>query len=397
MSNPKTQLRTVEALLRSGSPVFLWGEPGVGKTAAVRRWAHVRGYKMVTLIGSLLDPTDLSGMPWREDDRTRFSPPDWLVRIVEDDGAPPSVVFLDELNCASPAVMAAMLRLVNERAVHDLHLPPQTMIVAAGNDPDQVELAADLPHSMTSRFAHLDWRGMHGREKMQQQASGWPVPPIVNPPEKDIARRTAHWRAVSAEYQEANRKHTFDYEFNKGDLAKLGRGYPTGRTWTMVEDALGVVDCLYDSDELKIDVAAAIIGRPVAGALVAFEDAMDLPDPEVWLADPSKVEPLPRDDQNMVAMSSVVQAVLQNNTAKRWSDALWVSVNLASAGRKTVATSGVMDLVRTENRPNDTVKPTDELERALETHFSDVLVANRQTDTEMRAALKEQKTSSGRY
>src|SRR5207248_8810483 len=45
------------------------------------------------------------------------------------------LLFLDELTTAPPAVQAAMLRVVLERVVGDVTLPPAVRVVAAANPP----------------------------------------------------------------------------------------------------------------------------------------------------------------------------------------------------------------------------------------------------------------------
>jgi len=53
-------------------------------------------------------------------DGVRFAPPSWALRLAE---AGHGLLFLDELSTAPPAVQAALLRVVLERAVGDLMLP----------------------------------------------------------------------------------------------------------------------------------------------------------------------------------------------------------------------------------------------------------------------------------
>ena len=59
-----------------------------------------------------------------------MAPPDWAVRLVR---AGRGLLFLDELSTAPPAVQAALLRVVLERRVGALQLPPGVRIVAAAN------------------------------------------------------------------------------------------------------------------------------------------------------------------------------------------------------------------------------------------------------------------------
>ena len=61
-----TQKLTLEAmriLLAARVPVLLWGDPGIGKTTTIERYAHAAGWATETVIASLHDPTDIGGLP----------------------------------------------------------------------------------------------------------------------------------------------------------------------------------------------------------------------------------------------------------------------------------------------------------------------------------------------
>src|SRR5579883_460852 len=104
-------------------PVLLWGPPGVGKSAAIQRWAVDRGMRCWTVIASLREPSDFAGLPIVDpvdDDQVgrtirtvSFAPPRFAVEAAEHGG----VIFLDELTTAPPAVQAALLRAVIDRTL----------------------------------------------------------------------------------------------------------------------------------------------------------------------------------------------------------------------------------------------------------------------------------------
>ena len=374
MSKQSDQLTIMETLLEAQIPVFLWGEPGIGKTSAVQGWAKERGYRMLTLIGSLLDPTDLSGMPTITDaGRTRFAPPEWMAKIIDDAGRGRWVIFLDELNCSSPAVMAAMLRLISERAVHEHKLPRSAMIVAAGNDPDQVEIASPLPASMASRFAHLEWAPYWGSKKREAEANGWPVPGFDMPSTEKLDVSTEFWRAVSAQFQDRHSNLVFDFARNKGRVASHGRAYPTGRTWTFAEQALGLLDAASTNNRLRMKVAASLIGQSAAAEFMNYAENLDLPDPESWISDPASVnsEDL-REDQIHVSMTSVVSCLKQDLSTERWRNGMRIVVGLAEAGKRSAVYPAMRTLIGPEMRPRVNVSEqlvTSDIEEGLQKHF----------------------------
>jgi hypothetical protein len=65
------------------------------------------------------------------------------------------VILLDELTTASPAVQAAMLRVVRERIVGEMTLPDHVRVVAAYNDADDCG-GYELELPMRSRLVHLN-------------------------------------------------------------------------------------------------------------------------------------------------------------------------------------------------------------------------------------------------
>ena len=56
-------------------PVFIWGAPGIGKSAIVEEFAHSLGLECVSLLGSQLAPEDIIGVPQIRDGFSQFCPP----------------------------------------------------------------------------------------------------------------------------------------------------------------------------------------------------------------------------------------------------------------------------------------------------------------------------------
>lgn len=125
----------LDQLLDLGSctriPSLIWGPPGVGKSAAVQQWARRRGLRCWTVLASLREPADFGGLPivnareplevgGRSIPTVGFAPPRFAVEAAMHGG----VIFLDELTTAPPAVQAALLRAVIDRAFGALELDP---------------------------------------------------------------------------------------------------------------------------------------------------------------------------------------------------------------------------------------------------------------------------------
>ncbi|MCB0628261.1 MAG: MoxR family ATPase [Saprospiraceae bacterium] len=136
-----------------GIPVLLWGRPGVGKSSFMEGLASP-DFPVLTLIASIHDPTDFSGLPVHHEGKVHYAIPEWINRFEENGNG---LLFLDELTTAPPSVQAALLRVVLERKVGFHPLPPQVRIVAAANPPDLMTGGWELSPPLRNRFVHLQW------------------------------------------------------------------------------------------------------------------------------------------------------------------------------------------------------------------------------------------------
>ncbi|NUO45935.1 MAG: AAA family ATPase, partial [Streptomyces sp.] len=60
-SRPDDQLEALTLAVAADLPVLLWGEPGIGKTAALTQLADSLDLPLTTVIASVHEPTDFSG------------------------------------------------------------------------------------------------------------------------------------------------------------------------------------------------------------------------------------------------------------------------------------------------------------------------------------------------
>lgn len=253
-------LRTLDACIAADIPVFLWGSPGSGKSSAVRRWAEGRDYRLTQLGPSVLDPTDLLGLPCQSGDgATRFAVPDWVRAILS---APDRrhLVFLDELNLASASVMSACLRLVLERAVHTTALPEGVRFAATGIHPSEAPTAQSLAAPMANRFAHIEWKGLSGSEWMSAMIADWPLPVACSPSDID-------WHPIVAAFVDARPAMADCYAPGEGWGDEDGRAYPTARSWSALCRALPFAG---SDEDLRRSTAEAVIGQRVAREFIAF-------------------------------------------------------------------------------------------------------------------------------
>ena len=313
------QLSALMLAVMADLPVLLWGEPGIGKTAAMSQLAADLGLPLTTVIASVHEPSDFSGLPVIGEDPAEqgvpMAPPDWAVRLVR---AGRGLLFLDELSTAPPAVQAALLRLVLERRVGALRLPPAVRIVAAANPRSSAADGWELSPPLANRFVHLQWTYEH--EIVVRGLGGtWPrtVLPRLDrellPDAVGFARR-AVCAFLSARPTLVHRMPT--------DEARRGGPWPSPRSWEMALRLVAFATAAGVSRDVLSIVVRGTVGDGPGLELLASLDRLDLPDPEQLLADPAGTELPERGDLRQAVLDAVVAAVRQRPEKARW-EAAW--------------------------------------------------------------------------
>lgn len=188
-------------------PVFIWGPPGIGKSALVRRFADAVGMECVSLLGSQLAPEDLLGIPRIDGDCSRFYPPASIVRDA------PFVLFLDELNASSHEIQKAFYSLILEQRIGEYRLPAGTIVIGAGNRAKDAAIVKPMPSALVNRLAHIHLRADH-RQWLAWAAQEGDIHPWVL---EYLAMRPDHLWSEPPKHEEP---------------------FSTPRSWHMLSDAL---------------------------------------------------------------------------------------------------------------------------------------------------------------
>lgn len=133
-------------------PVFIWGAPGIGKSALVEQFASDIGLPCVSLLGSQLAPEDIIGIPQIEGETSRFLPPKMIAR------KEPYVLFLDELNACSQEVQKAFYSLIHERRIGEYRLPEGSIVVGAGNRMQDSAIVKTMSSALINRMFHVQMK-----------------------------------------------------------------------------------------------------------------------------------------------------------------------------------------------------------------------------------------------
>ena len=149
MSVTQSQLLDVLYSIAPVRPVFIWGAPGIGKSALVEQFAREAGLPCVSLLGSQLAPEDVIGIPQIRGDVSRFLPPAMIAR------PDPYVLFLDELNACTTDVQKAFYSLIYERRVGEYHLPEGSVVIGAGNRSQDSAIVRMMSSALINRMFHV--------------------------------------------------------------------------------------------------------------------------------------------------------------------------------------------------------------------------------------------------
>jgi hypothetical protein len=152
-----TQKQLSEFLLNVAlvRPVFIWGPPGIGKSALVQQFAAQVGLPCVSLLGSQLAPEDIIGVPQIEHGVSRFCPPKMIAR------EEPYCLFLDELNACSHEVQKAFYSLIHERRIGEYALPAGSIVIGAGNRSQDSAIVKPMSSALLNRMVHVHLKVSH--------------------------------------------------------------------------------------------------------------------------------------------------------------------------------------------------------------------------------------------
>ena len=258
------------SLIRSGEPfasmpsVMLWGQPGVGKSQAVRQVAERveketgRKARIADIRLLLFNPIDLRGIP-SADAKKEFAV--WLKpEIFRMDSGDDyfNILMLDEITSALPSVQAAAYQLTLERAIGEHKLPDNCVVIAAGNRITDKSVAYKMPKALSNRMMHFEvrsdfeaWKRWALSAKIDSRVIGF----------------------VSFRHDLLN---TFDT--NDDAIA-----FATPRTWEMVSNILKRCDVRSGKGEAAsaYPLISGLVGNKVALEFVAFlDDSANIPDVE---------------------------------------------------------------------------------------------------------------------
>lgn len=260
----------LRALIGSGQPVFIWGAPGIGKSAVVAQVASVLGVDLQDIRALLLDPVDLRGLPFvAADGRSRWATPGFLPQ------GGSGILFFDELNAAPAMVQASLYQLVLDRKLGEYRLPAGWAVIAAGNREGDRAVTTRMPTPLRNRFVHIEF------EVDAQEWSQWAIHSAIRP--EVIAFIRFRPEVLSA----------FDRD---------ATAFPSPRSWEFVSRILNA----NAGPDLEHELFAGAVGSGAATEFTGFLRMFrDLPNIDAILLNPCH-EPVPDSPAAQYAVASAL-------------------------------------------------------------------------------------------
>jgi hypothetical protein len=249
---PSRLTKVLTSMLGQRWPAFIWGPPGIGKSAIVHDIAIKAGLAVIDLRASLLDPTDLRGIPAIVDGLAVWCPPSFLPKI----DAPPGILFLDEINAAPPLVQASLYQLVLDRRVGEYILPDGWWIVAAGNRQKDRAVTFRMSSALANRFVHID---------LETDVSDWRAWALSNQIDPLVISFIGYRPGLLRE--------------DPADSV----AFPSPRSWEMLSDVLKK----FSGYKASADILPGIVGEGAAQEFGTFvKQALNQKEMEVIVRDP---------------------------------------------------------------------------------------------------------------
>ena len=271
--------------------LYIWGATGIGKSETVKKAAQELatelkleyyedingredGFGLIDVRLSQFDPSDIRGLPYFENSKSKWAYPDWLPRCGK------GVVFFDELNLAPPLVQASAYQLILDRKLGSYKLPEGWLLVAAGNRLEDRARVFEMAAPLCNRFIHLELK----------------VPSIEE------------WTKWATSYQIDPRIVTFlnfkpSYLF-KFDVKIDEKAFPTPRSWSRYCSPL--IKGVQDIEQLQTLIASAV-GEGVATECLAYLKLTKKIDVDEILKKPELIKKLESIDMKYALLSVLTE------------------------------------------------------------------------------------------
>lgn len=270
--------------------VMLWGQPGVGKSQAIKQIAKniekdTNKKVNVTDVRLLLfNPIDLRGIPVANENKTLAV---WLKpQIFQMDPSSNviNILFLDEISAATQSVQSAAYQITLDRTVGEHKLPDNCIVIAAGNRVSDKSVAYKMPKALANRLLHFN------------------ISASFNEWRKWALHNNIHPLIVGFLAERSDLLNTFD-------SSNEALAFSTPRSWEMVSNILNNISD--DIDEVY-SLIAGLVGGGIAFELRTYANVFQqLPRLDDIFA--GKAVSIPRKISEIFALSAMMVKRVKEN------------------------------------------------------------------------------------
>ncbi len=290
LGNSYSKLINNEKPISSFPSVMLWGQPGVGKSQAVRQIGNLISEKTgktvnVTDVRLLLfNPIDLRGIPVADAQKKLAV---WLKPKIFHMNATDeyiNILLLDEISAAPQSVQAAAYQITLDRKVGEHRLPDNCIVIAAGNRITDKSVAYKMPKALANRLLHFN---------VESKFKSWKAWAIRN----DINQMVIGFLGFKND------------ALNKFDPDKEDLAFATPRSWEMVSNLLNNI-----SDDVNeiYPLIRGLVGTGTASEFRTFANVYrELPDiKEIF---DGEIFNVPKEPSVVYALCSAMVNYVKNN------------------------------------------------------------------------------------
>lgn len=281
------------------TPVMLWGPPGIGKSDIINQIGIRNDIPVIDIRLSQMEPSDLRGIPFRNNDLVEWATPAMLPNI-ERHGKK-GILFLDEITSAVPSVSAAAYQLILDRRLGEYQVPNGWAIFAAGNRQGDRGVSYTMPAPLANRFSHFE---------VDLNLNDW----VSWAYQHDIDESIIAFLRFRPEQ-------LFDFDPAHNPVA-----FPSPRSWEFAHRALHK---FRDHPHLLLGTLQACVGPAAGIELKAFIDSLDqMPDLDAIIRGDDIKAPREIDLQYAVAAALVGRAIRAKNNPDQFQSAMQTYANI---------------------------------------------------------------------
>lgn len=275
-----------------GLPTILVGDPGIGKSEAISLLAKCLGATFIRIVASQLQAGDLClPIAWQPSPNsppeTYFAKPAWLVSL---ENAKRSVLFIDEVTAAMPAVINNLNAIAWDRLVVIHQLPPTTSVVCACNSVEQLMMGTELPLPFVNRYCWIDWSG-----PTVDEWTGWLFDESQEEdlPQLTVEEFSRELLKVKGEVAGFLRSNRSMFKQTPQLSSWNGKPYPTPRSWELCIRGVAATRALSFGTSVEDIIIRGTVGDGVVPAWHAWKRQLQIPAPQDLISGRSELPSRP--------------------------------------------------------------------------------------------------------